>query len=46
MLAGIPEDIKSIFGSHVYHVPALCLLGSGGISHKIMAQKNKYFQLL
>ena len=40
MLAGIPEDIKSMFGSNVYHVPGLYLLGSGGISHKIMAQKT------
>ena len=40
--------IKSIFGSNVYHVPGLCLLGIIGahcISHKIMARKP-YFTFL
>ena len=27
------EDIKSIFGANVYHVPGLCLLGIGGALH-------------
>ena len=40
------EDIKSIFGANVHHVPGLCLLGIGGapyISHKIMAQKPNFY---
>ena len=39
------QDIKSIFGANVHHVPGLCLLGIGGahyISHKIMAQKPNF----
>ena len=34
------QDMKSMFGANVYHVPGLCLLGIGGapyIIHKIMA---------
>ena len=41
------EDIKSVFGANVHHVPGLCLLGIGGtpyLSHKIMAQKP-YFHI-
>ena len=29
-VASCPEDIISIFGVIVYHVPGLCLLGIGG----------------
>ena len=39
------QDITSIFGANVHHVPGLCLLGIGGapyISHKIMAQKSNF----
>ena len=27
---GNNQDIKSIFGANVYHVPGMCLLGTGG----------------
>ena len=42
------QDIKSIFGANVYHVPGLCLLGIGGapyVSHKMMTGKP-YFKIL